>query len=224
MDDGAQRLPPARAGRARARAGRTAGPPPPRSRASRPPGRRRRRTASTGRQAYAAAAGLADSRLRRGLATRRSRQGWPVPQQPVPDNGPAVAGFVLSLVAGGLLLISRRPLVDRLGRLRGRGHGLLRARACGASTRARPPSTAASRRPASGSASSALVLSVLATLAWIAGPRRWRSRTRSSETTSSASSTTPRAPRRSPRPPWGRASSARLRRSLSSPVRWRIRT
>ena len=33
-------------------------------------------------------------------------QGWAYPQQPVPDNGQAVAGFILSLVAGGLLLIS----------------------------------------------------------------------------------------------------------------------
>jgi hypothetical protein len=31
---------------------------------------------------------------------------WGYPQQVVPDNGPAVAGFVLSLVAGGLLIIS----------------------------------------------------------------------------------------------------------------------
>ena len=33
-------------------------------------------------------------------------QGWAYPQQTVPDNGQAVAGFILSLVAGGLLLIS----------------------------------------------------------------------------------------------------------------------
>ena len=32
--------------------------------------------------------------------------GWGYPQQSVPDNGPAVAGFVFSLVAGGLLIIS----------------------------------------------------------------------------------------------------------------------
>jgi hypothetical protein len=31
---------------------------------------------------------------------------WGYPQQAVPDNGPAVAGFVFSLVAGGLLIIS----------------------------------------------------------------------------------------------------------------------
>jgi hypothetical protein len=31
---------------------------------------------------------------------------WGYPQQSVPDNGPAVAGFVFSLVAGGLLIIS----------------------------------------------------------------------------------------------------------------------
>jgi hypothetical protein len=31
---------------------------------------------------------------------------WGYPQQSVPDNGPAVAGFVFSLVSGGLLLIS----------------------------------------------------------------------------------------------------------------------
>jgi hypothetical protein len=31
---------------------------------------------------------------------------WGSPQQAVPDNGPAVAGFVFSLVAGGLLIIS----------------------------------------------------------------------------------------------------------------------
>ena len=33
-------------------------------------------------------------------------QPWAYPQQRVPDNNQAVAGFVLSLVAGGLLLIS----------------------------------------------------------------------------------------------------------------------
>jgi hypothetical protein len=32
--------------------------------------------------------------------------GYGYPQQPVPDNGQAVAGFVLSLVAAGLLVIS----------------------------------------------------------------------------------------------------------------------
>ncbi len=32
--------------------------------------------------------------------------GWGYPQQSVPDNGPAVAGFVFSLVAGSLLIIS----------------------------------------------------------------------------------------------------------------------
>ena len=31
---------------------------------------------------------------------------WGYPQQVVPDNGPAVAGFVLSLVSGSLLIIS----------------------------------------------------------------------------------------------------------------------
>jgi hypothetical protein len=31
---------------------------------------------------------------------------WAYPQQSAPDNGPAVAGFVLSLVSGGLLVIS----------------------------------------------------------------------------------------------------------------------
>ena len=31
---------------------------------------------------------------------------WAYPQQAVPDNGPAVAGFVFSLVSGGLLIIS----------------------------------------------------------------------------------------------------------------------
>ena len=31
---------------------------------------------------------------------------WGYPQQAVPDNGPAVAGFVLSLVSGSLLIIS----------------------------------------------------------------------------------------------------------------------
>jgi hypothetical protein len=31
---------------------------------------------------------------------------WGYPQQPVPDNGSAVAGFVLSLVSGGLLIVS----------------------------------------------------------------------------------------------------------------------
>jgi hypothetical protein len=31
---------------------------------------------------------------------------WGYPQQRMPDNGPAVAGFVFSLVAGGLLIIS----------------------------------------------------------------------------------------------------------------------
>jgi hypothetical protein len=31
---------------------------------------------------------------------------WGYPQQRVPDNGPAVAGFVFSLVSGGLLIIS----------------------------------------------------------------------------------------------------------------------
>jgi hypothetical protein len=31
---------------------------------------------------------------------------WGYPQQRVPDNGQAVAGFILSLVAGGLLLVS----------------------------------------------------------------------------------------------------------------------
>jgi hypothetical protein len=31
---------------------------------------------------------------------------WGYPQQSVPDNGPAVAGFVFSLVAGSLLIIS----------------------------------------------------------------------------------------------------------------------
>jgi hypothetical protein len=31
---------------------------------------------------------------------------WGYPQQSVPDNGPAVAGFVFSLVSGGLLIIS----------------------------------------------------------------------------------------------------------------------
>ena len=31
---------------------------------------------------------------------------WGYPQQAVPDNGPAVAGFVFSLVSGGLLIIS----------------------------------------------------------------------------------------------------------------------
>jgi hypothetical protein len=31
---------------------------------------------------------------------------WGYPQQAVPDNGPAVAGFVFSLVAGSLLIIS----------------------------------------------------------------------------------------------------------------------
>jgi hypothetical protein len=31
---------------------------------------------------------------------------WGYPHQAVPDNGPAVAGFVFSLVAGGLLIIS----------------------------------------------------------------------------------------------------------------------
>jgi hypothetical protein len=31
---------------------------------------------------------------------------WGYPQPPEPDNGPAVAGFVLSLVSGGLLLFS----------------------------------------------------------------------------------------------------------------------
>lgn len=33
-------------------------------------------------------------------------QPWAYPQPSVPDNGPAVAGFVLSLVSGGLLIIS----------------------------------------------------------------------------------------------------------------------
>jgi hypothetical protein len=33
-------------------------------------------------------------------------QPWAYPQQAVPDNSQAVAGFILSLVAGGLLLIS----------------------------------------------------------------------------------------------------------------------
>jgi hypothetical protein len=33
-------------------------------------------------------------------------QPWAYPQQPVPDNGQAVAGFVLSVVAAGLLVIS----------------------------------------------------------------------------------------------------------------------
>ena len=33
-------------------------------------------------------------------------QPWGYPQPTAPDNGPAVAGFVLSLVSGGLLLIS----------------------------------------------------------------------------------------------------------------------
>jgi hypothetical protein len=33
-------------------------------------------------------------------------QGWAYPRQTAPDNGQAVAGFILSLVAGGLLLIS----------------------------------------------------------------------------------------------------------------------
>ena len=33
-------------------------------------------------------------------------QQWGYPQQAAPDNGPAVAGFVLSLVSAGLLLIS----------------------------------------------------------------------------------------------------------------------
>src|SRR5918996_1238846 len=32
--------------------------------------------------------------------------GWGYPAQAQPDNGPAVAGFVLSVVSGGLLLIS----------------------------------------------------------------------------------------------------------------------
>jgi hypothetical protein len=34
------------------------------------------------------------------------QQGWAYPQQPVPDNGQAVAGFVFSLVSIGLLVIS----------------------------------------------------------------------------------------------------------------------
>ena len=34
------------------------------------------------------------------------QQGWAYPPQQVPDNGPAVAGFVLSLVSVGLLVIS----------------------------------------------------------------------------------------------------------------------
>ena len=33
-------------------------------------------------------------------------QQWGYPQQAVPDNGPVVAGFVFSLVSGGLLIIS----------------------------------------------------------------------------------------------------------------------
>jgi hypothetical protein len=33
-------------------------------------------------------------------------QTWTQPQQQVPDNGPAVAGFVLSVVAGSLLVLS----------------------------------------------------------------------------------------------------------------------
>jgi hypothetical protein len=32
--------------------------------------------------------------------------GWPQPAQPQPDNGPAVAGFVLSVVSAALLLLS----------------------------------------------------------------------------------------------------------------------
>ena len=36
----------------------------------------------------------------------QQQQQWAYPQQQVPDNGPAVAGFVLSLVSVGLLVIS----------------------------------------------------------------------------------------------------------------------
>ena len=39
-------------------------------------------------------------------AQQQQPQQWAYPQQQAPDNGSAVAGFVLSIVAGGLLVLS----------------------------------------------------------------------------------------------------------------------
>ena len=87
-------------------------------------------------------------------------------QPPVPDNGPAVAGFVLSLVAGGLLLISA-------------GLSSIVSIGCAVAgmiySRKGKQKVAAGETPKHGGLAQAgwiigivsLVLSVLATLAWI---------------------------------------------------------
>ena len=161
-----------------------------------PPGQQQPPPPATWHQppAAGAAARLPPPRL---PAATRSRTPTATASPPFPDNGPAVAGFVLSLVVGraaaALAPASRRIVsigcavagIDLLAQ--GQAEGRRRAR--------RPKHA----RPRPGrlrsSGSSALVLSVLATLGWIlvlvAGGHRRRVPT----TTSSTSSTTPRASR-----------------------------
>ena len=109
-----------------------------------------------GQQAYPPPPGYRQPPSRQGSGSRRSPSAGPTRSSRVPDNGPAVAGFVLSLVARRPAADLGRPLVDRLGRLcRSRAWSLSRKGVRRVDAGETPKNRSARPRPASGSASSA---------------------------------------------------------------------